>query len=634
LNARSPYTSRRQLAAVWFADIAGFTRLSGRREDDALRVVELFQSAARAAVEEQSGTLVKFLGDGALALFSSAESAVRSALQLQSSFQERVHRAGLPAELRIGIHLADVLKTSDGDVYGDGVNAASRIVGAAEPGEVLVSEDVWRQARRRSELRFEERGPRPLEGIDEPIRLYAASKEAVEPAGVPPPVVEARREPRELRSIAVLPFADLSPEMDQQYFADGMAEELLNALARVSRLQVPARTSSFAFRGESIDVREIGSRLGVEAVLEGSVRKAGERLRITVQLIDASDGYHLWSDRYDRQMEDVFAIQEEIATSVVEALGLRLREGERRLIEKRPTEDFRAYDLYLRGREHYHRHTLRDSQIAEKLYRRAIESDPGFTRAWAGLADLYADRWTGKKDLVPQEAEDFALRALELDPDLAETHVSLGHVLLSRDRPDEAVPAFERALELDPNLYEAHYFYGRTLYALGRLEDAAERFARAHEARPDEYQAAVLRTRMLRALGREAEAREAERHGLEIIERHLEIHPDDVRAIYMGAGCLVTLGDHGRARGWLERALAAGEGEHWVLYNVACVYARLGDLERALDLLEGDEQIGRGGLVQRTWIANDSDLMSLHGHPRFEKLLARWEGPDAGSGPS
>jgi adenylate cyclase len=540
------------------------------------------------------------------------------------------------AQLRVGIHLADVTLTPDGDVYGDGINIASRIVAAAAPGEILASEDVWRQARRRSELHFEVRGPRRLRGVDEPIELYAASRAESTMASTAQPADEtaSQREPRDVRSIAVLPFADLSPEGDQQYFADGMAEELLNALAQVARLQVPARTSSFAFRGESVDIREIGSRLGVEAVLEGSVRKAGKQLRITVQLVDANNGFHLWSDRYDRQMEDVFAIQEEIATNVVDALGLRLQERERRLIEKRPTEDFRAYDLYLRGRQHYHRHTLRDNEIAEELYRQAIEADSEFARAWAGLADLYADLyiWTEKKEELTRKAEEAANRALELDPDLAEAYVSLGHVLLGRERLDEAVVAFERALELTPNLYEAHYYYARTLFAQGQFEEAAERFARAHEVRPDEFQALALGAGALRALGREEEALDSDRRCLEVIERHLVLHPDDVRALYLGAGCLVTLGEHGRARGWLERAIAAAGDEHWIQYNVACAYARMGDTERALDLLEDDQSVGQGGSIQRAWFEKDPDLASLHGHPRFQKLLARWEDPPSRSG--
>jgi adenylate cyclase len=328
------------LVALWFADIAGYSDRAAEDERSALHLIEILQSLSRDTVRRYEGRVVKFMGDAVLAEFPSTELAVRAATALSEQYAKESAGTGSAHNLRVGVHVADVAVGSDGDLYGDGVNAAARVQEAAEPGQVLLSEDVWRQLRGRTKFQFESLGDRLLKGVGS-IGLYAVTlKESatrLHPARAGTETAEPQERKAAIRSIAVLPFADLSAQHDQEYFSDGVAEEILNALTKVAGLRVPARTSCFAFRGTSVDAREIGKRLGVETLLEGGIRKAGNRLRISVQLIDARNGYQLWSKRFDREIEDIFAIQDEIARRVLDALGLSLTEREQRRFLKPST---------------------------------------------------------------------------------------------------------------------------------------------------------------------------------------------------------------------------------------------------------------------------------------------------------
>src|SRR5205823_4284541 len=288
--------------------------------------------------------------------------------------------AGCAHNLRVGVHIADVAVGADGDLYGDGVNAAARVQQAAEPGQVVLSQDVWRQLRGRTEFQFESLGDRSLKGVG-PIGLYVVTlKEPAirrQPSSAGSDIAQPAEERKAgIRSIAVLPFADLSPERDQEYFSDGIAEEILNALTKVGGLHVPARTSCFAFRGASVDAREIGRRLGVDALLEGSIRKAGKRVRITVQLIDSRQGYHVWSERFDREIDDIFAIQDEIAQRVIQALGLSLTQREEHSLRRRSTTNVEAYEFYLRGRKLFQKWTRQNIALAREMFERATQIDP------------------------------------------------------------------------------------------------------------------------------------------------------------------------------------------------------------------------------------------------------------------
>src|SRR5437773_4838248 len=357
---------QRTLVALWFADIAGYSTRAAEDEVGASRLVEILQALSRPIVRRYNGRVVKFIGDAVLAEFPSTEQAVRAAAALSEEYRKRSAATGRVHNLRVGVHLGDVAVGSDGDLYGDGVNAAARIQEAAEAGQVVLSQDVWRQLRGRSEFRFQSLGERSLKGVGA-IGLYAVN---VESDTKKPPASSitkfsppTEQEKEGIRSVAVLPFVDLSAERDQEYLSDGVAEEILNVLTKVGGLHVPARTSCFAFRGENVDAREIGKRLRVEALLEGSIRKAGNRVRITVQLIDAQNGYRLWSERFDRELEDIFAIQDEIARHVVDALGLSLTQREERRLLKPATSNVPAYEFYLRGRKLFQQWTRQNIEL-------------------------------------------------------------------------------------------------------------------------------------------------------------------------------------------------------------------------------------------------------------------------------
>jgi serine/threonine protein kinase/Flp pilus assembly protein TadD len=423
-------------------------------------------------------------------------------------------------------------------------------------------------------------------------------------------------------SIAVLPFVNMSNDAENEYFSDGVAEDIINALTKVQALRVASRTSSFAFKGKSEDIGEIGRKLKVATVLEGSVRKAGNRLRVTAQLVSVADGNNLWSERYDRQLEDVFAIQDEIAGSIVKALRVVLTEGEKRAIEKAPTENVEAYDYYLRGRQFFHQFRRTGMQFARRMYERAIEIDSGFALAYAGFADacsfLYM-YWDGSKANL--EAADSASRkALELDPDLAEAHAARGFAYSLRREYGPARDHFERAIRLNPKLYEAHYFYARSCFQEGKFAEAVEHYEAAARVRPEDYQALLLMQSPLNSLGRIEEAAGALRRGLQVAEKHLELNPDDARALYLGAGALVQIGEKTRALEWARRAHAIDPEDSGVLYNVACNYSLLGMKDEALACLEKAVQNGFG---HREWIENDSDLELLRDDPRFEALKKR-----------
>src|SRR6266581_2463114 len=328
-----------RLAAVWFADVVGYSARAAEDESGALRLVEILQALSRETVRRYEGRIVKFIGDAVLAEFPSTALAVQAAATLSRDYAERSAATGHAHTLTVGVHVGDVAVGSEGDLYGDAVNAAARIREVAEPGQVVASQDVWRQLRGRREFCFKPLGDRSLKGVG-PTGLYLTTVEDTRirsPQNVLRGNESLEETNKRIRSLGVLPFADLSAERDQEYFGDGIAEEILNALARVGALHVAARTSCFAFRGTGIDAREIGRRLGVEALLEGSIRKAGNRVRITVQLSDARNGNHSWSERFDREIEDIFAIQDEIARSVLAALGLSLMEREKRRFLKLST---------------------------------------------------------------------------------------------------------------------------------------------------------------------------------------------------------------------------------------------------------------------------------------------------------
>ena len=425
-------------------------------------------------------------------------------------------------------------------------------------------------------------------------------------------------------SIAVLPFVDMSPEQDQGYFCEGIAEEILNALTKIRQLNVAARTSSFQYKAGSGDVREMGRELGVQSILEGSVRKAGDRLRVTAQLVKSSDGYHLWSKSYDEEVADVFAIQDEIATSIAASLLETLTPKEQSAIRTTSSADVGAYEYYLRGRQFLKRFRKMDIEYARQMFHKAIDLDSEFALAWAGYADchsfliMYVDPQASYRDEASKASE----RALELSPDLAEAHASRGLAYLVCEEFESAEAEFQTALELNPSLFEAYYFYARTKFHRGEVEAAAELFQQAAEVDPEDYQSRCLRVQILRGQGRIDEAVEGARDAIQVVRHHLEWNPDDARAYHLGAGPLMVLGDIDGAKKWLHRAIEISPNDSVVLYNVACNLATMGDDDAALDYLE---QAVEHGAVSVAWMRNDEDLVSLRGRSRYTELLEHVE---------
>jgi len=418
-------------------------------------------------------------------------------------------------------------------------------------------------------------------------------------------------------SVAVLPFADMSPDQDQGYFCEGMAEEILNALTKIESLKVVSRTSSFRHASTSDDVRSIGKQLGASAVLEGSVRKAGDQLRVTAQLINVADGFHLWSKTFDRELKDIFAIQDEIATCIGEALLDTLVP-----VTTTTCCDVTAYEFYLRGRQFLNRFRKVDIEHARQMFRNAIDRDPEFASAWAGYADTYSLEimYTDSDPSFRDMASEASAKALELDPESGEAHASAGLAHLVREEFTDAERELNKAIELNPTLFEAYYYFARTRFHQGDMDTAADFFAKAAEVNPDDYQSRLLRVQILRGQGRLDEAKAEAREAIAVVKSHLEWHPDDVRALHLGAGSLNVLGEKERADRWLRRALEVDPNDSIVLYNVACNYAIMGRAEDSLDHLENAVE---KGTVSLDWMKNDSDLESLHGHPRYEALLAQ-----------
>jgi non-specific serine/threonine protein kinase len=431
---------------------------------------------------------------------------------------------------------------------------------------------------------------------------------------------EARAPTKNGKSIAVLPFLNLSNDPENEYFSDGLAEDLLNLLTKIKGLRVASRTSSFVFKGKSKDIREIGKILNVDTVLEGSVRKAGDYLRITAQLINVSDGYHLWSEKYDRELKDVFAIQDEITESITKTLKVLLTKNERDAIEIVQSYNHEAYEYYLQGRALFHQWRKQSYHAAIELYKKAIKIDPKYAVAHAGIADCYAllfMYWSSDKKYL-KEAQKYSSTALDLAPNLSEVQVSKGLAFSLLKNYEKAEESFQTAINLCSTCFEAYYWSARTHFIQGNIDEAAGMYEKAIEYRPDDFQSQIFLASIYEKKGKLDKTRSLSLSAIKNAEQHLRLNPGNVRALYLGAGALIKAGFTERGLEWTNRALKIEPDEPSVLYNVACVYTTLGKIEQAIDLLEksmtkGSDRVG--------WIKVDSDLDPLREHPRFQKLI-------------
>ena len=475
----------RKIAAILAADVVGFSRLTGADEDRTLaRLRALRSDLLDPTVAVHNGRVVKRTGDGLIAEFRSVVDAMRCAIEIQSGMAER--NAGVAPEkrieFRIGVHLGDVVEEADGDLMGDGVNIAARLEGIAEPGGVCLSDDAFRQVRDKVKEAFSDLGEKALKNIARPVRVYAVR--AASPGSESAPRQSAADEAAaERSSIAVLPFANMSGDAEQEYFADGIAEDIITALSKLGQLFVIARNSSFTFKGRNVHVGEVGKSLGARYVLEGSVRKAGGRVRVTAQLIDATTGGHLWAERFDRELTDIFAVQDDVTTHIVSALALNLTRGDRRSIVAERTDNQEAYDCFLRGRELWWAFSKEANREAERLLRRAAELDPRFAPAFAflaaALANGYSNGWSETPAQALEEAEKAAQEAVRLDERYPYALWSLAMTLSWERRLDEALSAAEKAIAFNPNFADGHSMVGVLLNFVGRSEEAVKRFDHA-----------------------------------------------------------------------------------------------------------------------------------------------------------
>src|SRR6266487_2101817 len=683
-----------------FTDMVGYSALAQRDDKLALELLEEHRQLLREIFPGFNGTEIKTIGDAFLVEFGSALEAAQCAIEIQRTLAKR--NADIAPdrriELKIGIHIGDVVHRG-GDVYGDGVNIASRIEPVAGPGGICVSMDVERQIRNALEARFEKLAPTELKNISVPMDLFrivlpwekqakaqpaetsvsgrsfpvsrlawvgaivlaaagaaswfvhqsskqVVSSPSVSTSDAAPSAAPAANQ----KSIAVLPFVNMSADKGDEYLSDGVSEELIAALSKITGLQVKARTSSFAFKGKNEDIQKIGELLHVSHLLEGSVARAGNKLRISAQLIQASDGNHLWSDTYDREMKDIFAVRSEVAQQVAEALQIRLLGEDKKRLEKKPTDNLEAYNLYRQGRYYSENITEDNFKKALGFYQQAIEKDPRFALAYAGEADTYvvaADVFIAPREAF-SKAKEGALKAIELEDNLAEAHASLGSVhfhydwdwvaaekefkraltlnpqsarahllyaeyLAGMGRFNEAYDQGRQALEIDPVSTLANWILGWALLYAGRIDDAIQQFSKAVELDPNDAWARM-------SLGRAYLGKGMGQRAIEEMEVAHRGEPDfSIVLGLLGYGYAVT-GRRGDALKSLE-TLDEIEKKHYVSRIARVyIYAGLGDKDKAFEWLEKAYQERSDSLA---WFRKDPESKSLRSDPRFAVLMRK-----------
>lgn len=475
---------QRRLAAILAADVVGYSRLIEADEAGTrarLRALHIELIDPRIAAD--GGRIVKTMGDGILVEFPSAVDAVHNALYFQEAMRRRNADVADDNRLdfRVGINVGDVIIEGD-DIHGDGVNIAARLEGVCEPGKVYVSGTVYDQAAGKLEASFEDLGEQTVKNITKPIRVYRASDQPKIDVKPEPKKTDTSAPVHDKPSIAVLPFDNMSGDPEQEYFSDGMAEDLITDISKISGVSVTARNSSFAFKGQTIDVMEIAKKLRVKHIVEGSVRKMGDRLRINAQLIDGADGRHIWAERYDGNMAEIFDFQDAIREQIVSALQVSLTPADRALTERKPTESVEAYDLLLKGRANFHRYTLEHTLEAIKCLETAIEIDPNFADAYGYLSYCHFRGWV---QMLPgfdnnlDRANELAERAVALDGTSAFALARLGFIQAWLHRYDIAIENLEKALDLAPNDAEVYATFGQVLNFWGDPERALEMLKKA-----------------------------------------------------------------------------------------------------------------------------------------------------------
>jgi len=543
---------RQKLAAILAADAVGSSRLMGTDERATIAELDANRALFRLHAEAHGGRIVDMAGDSVLAVFASAAGAVRAAVAAQAAVEER--GAGVPGDrrmrYRIGVNLGDIIEKADGSVYGDGVNVAARLQSLAEPGGILLSGKIHDEVQGRVDVALAPAGEHKVKNIARPLRTYrvVANGEAPPPepaAEAPPPLLDKP-------SIVVLPFDNMSGDKEQEYFADGITEDIITDISKISGLFVIARNSSFAYKGKTTNLVEVGRELGVKHVLEGSVRKAGNRVRITAQLIDAVSGGHLWGERYDRNLDDIFAVQDEVTREIVKALRVKLSGDEKARLGAHPTDNLEAYDLYVRGRELVWLVERETNLQARRLFEKAIALDDRFADAIALLGFTYmndfVNRWTDQWPVALDTACELAERALDLDASRSYPHLVMSGVHLWRGDFDEALASVSRAKALDPSSSHARRSRGLILHYAGRSAEAIEELDQA--IRHDPLVPAVVLHSLAQCHFDLGDHREA----ANVLHRRITSNPNSESSRVLLAAALGHLGRYEEARDQWKRA--------------------------------------------------------------------------------
>ena len=536
---------KHRLAAVLAADAAGYSRLMAANERATVATLDAARAVFRRQVEANRGRVVDMAGDSVLAVFDTAAGAAAAATAIQRELNTNdTTPVDRRMPFRIGLHLGDLIEKPDGTVYGDGVNIAARLQAMADPGGILVSDAVHGAVRGKIGASFVDQGMQAVKNIAHPVRAFRLvwADEILAPA--------PSLRPPEGPSLAVLPFTNMSGDPEQEYFADGITEDIITDVSKISGLFVIARNSSFTFKNQSVDIRDVGRKLGVRHVMEGSVRKAGKRIRINVQLIDANTGGHVWAERFDRDLEDIFLVQDEVTQQIVRTLAMTLSRGEQERRGELAKVNVEAYDLLIRARSCMLQFTPEASREARAMLERALALEPELAQAYAKLGLFrvveYTNEWNGVTVEDLEEAERLARKACELGPLEADGPQALGMALMWKRRLDEAEQVARRAMELDPNDSTVIGLLGNVLHFAGQHEPALDCFARALRLDPAMNIWIHAQGRTLFALGRYAEAEACFKRRL------IHLPGSDVSRAYL-ASLYGHLGQHEAARRiWAE----------------------------------------------------------------------------------
>ncbi len=607
--------SARRLAAIVFTDIVGYSAIVHKDEVLGAQMLDRQRAVVRKLLPEHAGREVETAGDSFLLEFDSAVNAVGAVVAIQKAL------AADPAQprvtLRASVHLGDVEHRGD-EVFGDGVNIAARLLPHSPEGGFALSEPVLGLIRQHLPLPVRSIGSPPLKNIAEPVEIYVV--DAPGSLGATGQFQAFRAEAPRV-SVCVLPFSNISGDPEQEYFSDGITEDIITDLSKVSALAVVSRNTSFTWKDKAADIKQIARQLQVSHVLEGSVRKQGQRVRITAQLIRTDDDSHLWAERFDRNLEDIFALQDEISAAIVRALKLHLMPEGKKAIESRSTTNAEAYKYYLMARQFRATGNSRHYPLIIRLCQRAIEIDPRYARAWAlmAVAQNLLDLDGGKGAY----GWDAAQRALEFDPNLAEAHAATVRVLYVSGRFPEAEATIKRALQLDPESYDVNAAAGRFYIATKHYDDALRHLLRVGEIAERDFWALGMAVQCYEAKGDAQGAKAVAKQVLQRVEKIIAVEPDHGNALGFGVSALVRLGERDRALEWADRALLLDPDNRNLRYNMSCAMIQMKEFDRGLALL--DAVVKDANRQALEWFKVDTDLDPIRADPRFIKLMAAGE---------